>query len=81
MFTASGLEVHKLSTDQLTPAVERWLANSQTPPAEAAQVRKMIEADEARDLSGTRPFRVDGELFFNQKMVTIVGRKMKHWGR
>ncbi|MBZ5553460.1 MAG: methyltransferase domain-containing protein [Acidobacteriia bacterium] len=77
MFTANDLEVTKVYTDQLTPSVERWLANSRTPPKEAAEVRRMIEEDLARDLSGTRPFRTNGELFFNQKTVAIIGRKMR----
>ncbi|MBZ5537641.1 MAG: methyltransferase domain-containing protein [Acidobacteriia bacterium] len=77
MFTANGLEVTRVYTDQLTPSVERWLANSQTPPEQAAEVRRMIEKDLAQDLSGTRPFRLNGELFFNQKTVAIIGRKMR----
>ncbi|MFI5174422.1 MAG: class I SAM-dependent methyltransferase [Terriglobia bacterium] len=77
MFTASGLEILKVYTDQLTPSVERWLANSQTPPVIADEVRKLIEADLAQDLSGTRPFRMNGELFFNQKTVALIGRKLK----
>ena len=77
MFTVNGLDVTKAYTDQLTPSVERWLANAQTPPEEAAEVRRMIETDLAQDLSGTRPFWMNGELFFNQKTVAIVACKIK----
>lgn len=77
MFTAHGLEVTRAYTDQLTPSVERWLANSQTPPEQAKEVRRMIEQDLTLDLSGTRPFRLNGELFFNQKTVALVGRKLR----
>ena len=76
LFTAAGLEVEHVSTDQLTPVVERWLANAQTPPDRAALVRALIEQDEAEDLSGTRPFHRDGELVFNQRTAILVGRRL-----
>ncbi len=77
MFTASGLEVETLFTGELVPSLERWLSNAQTPAKEANIVRQMIEADEKQDLSGTHPFRVNGELFFRQKTAAIVGTKLK----
>jgi ubiquinone/menaquinone biosynthesis C-methylase UbiE len=80
MFTSSGLEILKVYFDQLTPSVERWLSNSQTPPVEAEEVRRLLEADLAQDLSGTRPFRVNDELFFNQQTVALIGRKLKRRG-
>lgn len=77
LIAANNLEVQTLYSDQLTPAVERWLANAQTPGAQAAQVRKMIKTDEVEDLTGTRPFRRNGELLFNQRTVAIISCKLK----
>ena len=44
----------------LNQDLERWMANTQTPDDVAGEVRRLVEADEAQDLSGTRPFRQDG---------------------
>ena len=75
-FTACGLEGEQVYTDYLTPAVEQWLANAQTPDAQAREVRAMIEQDELRDLSGTHPFRHHGALFFSQRTAAFVSRKL-----
>ena len=76
LFAATGLEMENVRLDALTPALERWLANAQTSPDRAAEVRALVERDEAEDLSGTRPFRQNGELHFIQRTATVVGRKL-----
>jgi len=76
LMTAAGLEVTGIYTGSLTPSLERWLANAQTPPAEAKKVREMIERDLNEDLSGARPFRQNGELYFRQTTAALVARKL-----
>lgn len=76
LFTANGLEVEHIYTDQLTQSVEKWLANAKTSDDRAGEVWKLIEQDELSDLSGTHPFRQDGTLFFQQRTATFVGRKL-----
>src|SRR5262249_21950459 len=76
LFTAARLEVVHVSTDALTPAVEDWFGRAQTPTERAATARALIERDEREDLSGTRPFRVDGTLHFTQRTAIVVGRKL-----
>ena len=61
LFTAAGLELERLYSGELVQNLERWLANSQTPPDRAAEVRAMIERDGREDLSGTRPHLEDGQ--------------------
>jgi len=73
---AHRLEVEAAYTTDLVQPLEAWLANSQTPPDRAAQVREMFARDEQQDLSGTRPFRREAELFFTQKTIAIVARKL-----
>ena len=80
LFAAAGLEVEHVSTDELVPEVEAWLARAQTPPDRAAESRALIERDERDDLSGARPFRQDGQLFFRQRTATLVGRKLASGG-
>lgn len=75
LFGTHGLEIDSLYTADLVQAAEQWLANSHTPPDRAAQVRDLLARDEREDLSGTRPFRRDGELFFTQKTLAVVARK------
>ncbi|HEX2170970.1 MAG TPA: methyltransferase domain-containing protein [Dehalococcoidia bacterium] len=76
LFTAQGLEVQTVQTGRLSPTVERWLADAQTPPERAAEVRALIERDAAEDLSGTRPIRWGGELTIVQRTALIAGRKL-----
>lgn len=76
LLTDCGLEVEQIATGALSQDVERWLANSHTPPERAAQVRALLERDEREDLSGTQPFRQEGRLHFRQRMATFVARKL-----
>ena len=75
LFTASGLELERLYSGELVQNLERWLANSQTPPDRAAEVRAMIERDGHEHLSGTCPYLEDGQWFFRQRTLAVVGRK------
>lgn len=72
--TRNGLEVDHVETDVLVPEVEEWLRNAQTPESRAMEVRELIERDVDRDLSGTRPFWRDDDLYFIQRTAIIVGR-------
>lgn len=76
LFTACGLEIEQLYTDYLLQSVEQWLANTRTPEEPAEQVRAMIVQDERHDLSGTRPFRRDGVLYFHQRTATFISHKL-----
>ncbi len=76
LFTARNLEVEQVYTDFLVPSLETWLANAQTPAERAREVRELIAQDKQRDLSGTRPFRQNGELYFHQRTAAIIGRKL-----
>jgi hypothetical protein len=61
----------------VVPEVERWLATTKTTPEHAAEVRRLIEADMAEDLSGTRPFRDEqGQLRFHHLTAIVAGRKL-----
>jgi ubiquinone/menaquinone biosynthesis C-methylase UbiE len=77
-FGKAGLEVEQVTTHLLTQDLERWMANTQTPPERASEVRRMIERDAREDLSGTRPFRnAAGQWCFLHRMAIIVGRKLQ----
>lgn len=76
LFTAAGLELERLYSGELVQDLERWLANSQTPPERAAQVRALIERDAREDLSGTHPHLEDGQWFFRQPTLAMVARRL-----
>ncbi len=76
LFTSAGLELERLYSGELVQNLERWLANSQTPPERASEVRALIERDAREDLSGTRPFLKDGQWFFRQPTLAAVARKI-----
>ncbi|MGB2590734.1 MAG: methyltransferase domain-containing protein [Candidatus Acidiferrum sp.] len=73
----AGLETDSVSTaDDLTPEVERWLATTRVPSERANEIRRLLEEDRLRDLSGTRPFQdATGRLFFHARTVILTGRK------
>jgi SAM-dependent methyltransferase len=43
MLTAAGLEVEQVESFERHPVVEDWLARVETPPADAARVRELLE--------------------------------------
>ena len=77
-FTGAGLEVEAVQTWERVQVAERWLANAQTPPGPAAEVRRLLEVDRAADLSGARPFRRDPDGgCFRHRNAIVVGRKLR----
>jgi ubiquinone/menaquinone biosynthesis C-methylase UbiE len=77
-FTEVGLEVEHVSTNYLPQVVERWMANAQTPPDRATEVRQLIAQDAQEDLSGTRPFQNEGgQWCFWHHNAIVVGRKLR----
>ena len=75
LFRDAGLETHTIATGEVTPEVEPWLAKA---PHEAAkELRRLLEEDRTRDLSGMQPFFDDqGRLFFHEHLVVVAGRKL-----
>jgi len=76
LFTAAGLEIERLYSGEAVQALELWLANSQTPPDPAAQVRALIERDAGEDRSGMRPYQKDGQWFFRHVTLAVVARRI-----
>jgi 2-polyprenyl-3-methyl-5-hydroxy-6-metoxy-1,4-benzoquinol methylase len=77
LFRDAGIEVERVTTGEVVPEVERWLATTKASPEHAAEVRHLIEADMAEDLSGTRPFRDEqGRLRFHHLSAMVAGRKL-----
>lgn len=74
--TAAGLEIEKLYSDEMVQPLEHWLANTQTPPDRADQVRALIERDAREDLSGMRPYLEDGLWFFRHPTLAVVSRRL-----
>ena len=79
LFRDAGLETDQVLTFQdLCPDVERWLQTTKTPTEDAAEVRRLLEEDMRRDLSGTRPFQdATGKLHFHARTVILAGRKFR----
>ncbi len=79
LFREAGLETDRVSTfEDLCPEVERWLATTQVPPEDAAEVRRLLEEDRLHDLSGTRPFQdATGHLHFHARTATLTGRRFR----
>jgi SAM-dependent methyltransferase len=76
LFTVAELEIERLYSGEGLQPVELWLANSQTPPDRAAEVRALIERDAREDLSGMRPYRKDEQWFFRHRTLAVVGKRL-----
>ncbi|HJU10364.1 MAG TPA: methyltransferase domain-containing protein [Candidatus Binataceae bacterium] len=76
MLTQAGIELQRLYSDELAADMESWLQSAQTGAADAAEVRRLLEDDMRKDLSGTRPFLRDGKIQFLQRTVALIGRKL-----
>src|SRR5579862_3040475 len=74
---AAGLEIMRFESSAMKNPVDRWFQSAQTTPAREAEARAMIERDLIEDLSGVRPARVDGELFFTHRLAIVTARKLK----
>ncbi|HXN84796.1 MAG TPA: methyltransferase domain-containing protein [Candidatus Binataceae bacterium] len=75
--TSAGLEIVRFESAVFDNPVERWFASAQTTPDRAAEARAMIERDLVEDLSGARPWRVDGALHFKHRLAIVTARKLK----
>jgi ubiquinone/menaquinone biosynthesis C-methylase UbiE len=74
---SAGLEIMRFESSALKNPVDRWFASGHTSPEREAEARAMIERDLIEDLSGARPSRIDGELFFTHRLAIVTARKLK----
>jgi SAM-dependent methyltransferase len=73
----SSFDIEKVLTYDVIQDAEIWMANTKTPTDSAEQIRKLLEEDREKDLSGTRPWRnSDGRLCFMHRNVILVARKL-----
>jgi ubiquinone/menaquinone biosynthesis C-methylase UbiE len=73
LVSGQGIEIDNLETYRVIQNVENWLSTAGTHEPEATEVREMIRRDAEEDLSGTRPFLRDDELYFSQQHVIVAG--------
>jgi ubiquinone/menaquinone biosynthesis C-methylase UbiE len=76
MYARAGIDVIRLYSDEIAVDVEQWFATAQTAPEDVAEVNRLLAEDMRRDLSGMRPHVRDGRLFFWQRTVALIGRRM-----
>jgi ubiquinone/menaquinone biosynthesis C-methylase UbiE len=72
----AGVEIETVYSDRLIADVDTWLASAQTSAIDADAARRMLEEDGQRDLSGARPFVREGKIYFVQRTVALIGRKL-----
>jgi len=78
MMTAAGLEVTRFTSHGYYTPVSTWIKAADTSPERAAKAIAMVERDAEQDLSGARPKRIDGELYFAYRIAMLVTRKLSH---
>ena len=76
MYARAGIEIIRLYSDEIAVDAEQWFATAQTAADDVAEVNRLLAEDMRRDLSGMRPFVRDGRLFFWQRTVALIGRRL-----
>ena len=76
MMGAAGLEIVRFTSHGYRTPVSQWIKAAHPSPERAAKAIAMVERDAAEDLSGARPARVDGELYFTYRIALLVTRKL-----
>jgi ubiquinone/menaquinone biosynthesis C-methylase UbiE len=76
MMSASGLEMLRFTSHGYRTRVADWIKAAHTSPERAAKAIAMVERDADEDLSGARPVRIDGELYFTYRIAMLVTRKL-----
>lgn len=76
MLSQAGIELQRLYTDELVVEMESWLQGAQTNAEDSAEVRRLLEDDMRRDLSGAQPFLRDGKIMFHQRTLALIGRQL-----
>ena len=76
MMGAAGLEIVRFTSHGYRTPVSQWIKAAEGSPDRAAKAIAMVERDAEEDLSGARPVRIDGELYFTYRIAMLVTRKL-----
>ncbi len=76
MVGRADLEIESVYSDRIKTDVESWLTSTQPSLETIAEIRRLIDDDLRNDLSGMRPFRQNGELYFVHRTVALICRKL-----
>lgn len=76
IMVGAGIELQRMYSDELVVEMETWLQSAQTSAKDAAEVRRLLEDDMRRNLSGARPLLRDGNIIFHQGTLALIGRKL-----
>ena len=77
---AAGLEIVRFASHGYRTPISQWIKAAEGSPERAAKATEMIERDAAEDLSGARPIRIDGEMYFTYRIALLVTRKLRQEG-
>ena len=71
-----GVEVLQVSQHDFDRPLEPWLRQAGTPPARAEEVRALLQSEvDGGEVTGMRPHRVEGQVWFHQTWEVTVGRR------
>ena len=76
MMGAAGLEIVRFTSHGYRTPVSQWIKAADASPERAAKAIAMVERDAVEDLSGARPVRIDGEMYFTYRIAMLVTRKL-----
>jgi ubiquinone/menaquinone biosynthesis C-methylase UbiE len=76
MMGDTGLEIARFASHGYRTPVSQWIKAAEGSPERAAKAIAMVERDADEDLSGARPVRINGEMYFTYRIAMLVSRKL-----
>ncbi|HIT90971.1 MAG TPA: methyltransferase domain-containing protein [Candidatus Merdenecus merdavium] len=81
MFREEHLTVTEVDVTEIPVSLSAWMALTNTPAKISADISKCFAKEiRGNDLTGFNPYQKDGEIYFNQRWVMIIGEKKNNGG-
>jgi len=77
LYEKHGYTVTKQEATKIPVSLSEWLALTNTPNDVGNEIKNMLSSElQGGSLTGFRPYLHDGEIFFEQRWVLFIGKKM-----
>ena len=77
MFRESHLTITTMDCTELPVSLSAWLALTNTPAEISADITKrLMDEINGNGLTGFKPYQKNGEIYFNQRWLMMIGKKL-----
>lgn len=76
MFRENHLTITTMDCTELPVSLSAWLALTNTPAEISANISKRLTGEtKGNELTGFKPYQKNGEIYFNQRWIMMIGEK------